>query len=76
MTGKLLINGKPEESVLVRLNRVGATESGKASPSALTNAEGSFSIGTYEGGGDGAPDGEYAITFQWGMQIDDCGRPL
>lgn len=68
VTGKLLINGKPEASVLVRLNPVGSSDPDKKKPDGMTDAEGNFSIGTYEGSGDGAPNGEYAVTFQWGMR--------
>ena len=72
VTGKLLINGKPEQQVLVKLHRIGvpdanAKTSQLLSKEAFTAADGSFSIGTYSGG-DGAPDGEYAVTFQWGMR--------
>jgi hypothetical protein len=72
VTGKLLINGKPEQQVAIKLHRVGAEDpnaktSQYLSSSAFTAADGSFAIGTYSGG-DGAPDGEYIVTFQWGMQ--------
>jgi hypothetical protein len=71
VTGKLLINGKPEQQVLVKLHRVGAPDpdaktSQVLSKEAFTAADGSFAITTYKSG-DGAPDGEYIVTFQWGM---------
>ena len=36
------------------------------SVAAFTDEEGRFSIGTYEGA-DGAPEGEYKLTFLWGQ---------
>jgi len=35
-------------------------------PSALTDAEGAFSLSTYESG-DGVPAGQYNLTFVWGQ---------
>lgn len=73
VSGTILIDGKPEQMVAVQLARLGEPDSKAGTskvltPSAFTNAEGKFSIGTYEGGsnGDGAPKGEYALTIQWG----------
>lgn len=73
VTGTLLIDGQPEKEVAVRLARVdGPDESAGTSmmltPSAMTDDKGKFSIGTYDKGpaGDGAPDGEYVVIFQWG----------
>src|SRR5262245_15278033 len=70
VTGRLLINGKPEESILVSLVRTSppdpsATTSKTITPGAQTNSDGNFSIGTYELG-DGAPNGDYVMTIQWG----------
>lgn len=79
VTGKLLINGKPEERVRVNLVRTSeadpsATTSKSLPSDALTDKDGNFAIGTYEKEvGDGAPNGEYAITFQWGS-INLIGR--
>jgi hypothetical protein len=74
VTGTLLIDGNPEPMVAVRLVRIegadeGAGTSKALGPSAFTDGEGNFSIGTYDKGpdADGAPDGEYAMTFQWGQ---------
>ena len=74
VTGTVLIDGDPVEMVAVRLVRVnGPDENADTSrvltASAFTDKEGNFSIGTYDKGpaGDGAPDGEYKVTFQWGQ---------
>ncbi|MBL8848318.1 MAG: hypothetical protein JNG89_01480 [Planctomycetaceae bacterium] len=74
VTGKILIDGKPEPTVAIRLTRLGdadpnAGTSKSISPGGFTDTDGTFAIGTYEGGanGDGAPDGKYALTVQWGQ---------
>ncbi|HEY0985291.1 hypothetical protein [Schlesneria sp. T3-172] len=74
VTGTLLIDGEPESMVAVRLIRVNGPdpEAGTSQvivPSAYTDDEGKFTIGTYEGGpnADGAPKGDYAVVFQWGQ---------
>lgn len=74
VSGTILIDGQPEQMVAVQLARVGepdpkAGTSKVLTPSAFTDADGKFSIGTYDGGpnGDGAPKGEYALTIQWGQ---------
>lgn len=72
--GRLLIDGKAEPMVTVQLNRVGGPDE-KAGTSKLltvsgfTDPEGNFNIGTYDRGpdADGAPDGEYTVTFLWGQ---------
>lgn len=79
VTGVVLIDGKPEPMVGVRLNREGGPDgsagtSKMLTPSGMTDEEGKFAIGTYDKGpeGDGAPDGTYTLTFQWG-QINMLG---
>jgi hypothetical protein len=79
VTGTVHIDGKPESMVGVRLNRVNGPDeaagtSKMLTPSGMTDTEGKFVIGTYDKGpeGDGAPDGEYTVTFQWG-QINMLG---
>jgi hypothetical protein len=74
VTGTVLVDGKPQKMVAVRLERIGgpdatATTSKMLTPGGFTDEQGKFSIGTYEGGpeSDGAPDGEYQLTFQWGQ---------
>jgi len=74
VTGRILIDGQPEPTVAVRLNRIGGPDANAGTskmltPGGFTDNDGRFSIGTYEGGadGDGATDGKYAITIQWGQ---------
>lgn len=73
VTGTLLIDGNPEPQVAIRLVPVdGPNEelgtSRDLTPSAFTEADGKFSIGTYDKGpgADGAPSGEYVAIVQWG----------
>lgn len=74
VTGVLLVDGKPEPMVGVRMIRVGGPDesagtSKMLTASGITDDEGKFVIGTYDKGpgGDGAADGEYTLTFQWGQ---------
>lgn len=71
VTGTLLVDGKPESQVAVGCIRPkdGPQPNGTSAsitPSGLTDADGNFSIGTYESA-DGAPDGEYILTFVGGQ---------
>lgn len=74
VTGVLTIDGRPEPMVSVRMIRVGepdesATTSKLLTASGMTDEEGKFVIGTYDKGpeGDGAANGNYVLTFQWGQ---------
>ncbi|MEZ6131614.1 MAG: hypothetical protein R3C59_23330 [Planctomycetaceae bacterium] len=65
ITGVVTVDGNPETQVQVTCHPV--SESKLSAPSvAYTNADGEFSIGTYEAG-DGAPAGDYKLTFRWGQ---------
>lgn len=63
--GQLTVDGKPEGQVLIKLHPVGKPATVVTS-SNFTNPDGTFTIGTYEGQ-DGAPVGEYKLTFMWGQ---------
>ena len=65
ITGIVTIDGSPTEQVQVICHSVGDSKVATGS-AAYTQADGSFSIGTYESG-DGAPAGEYKLTFKWGQ---------
>jgi hypothetical protein len=62
--GQVLVDGAPANYLKVKLNSVGEAAT-PVDVSAFTDAEGKFMIGTYDGG-DGAPAGEYKLTFEWG----------
>lgn len=61
--GVVEIDGLPEQQVKVLCHPV----QGSALPgSAYTDADGKFSMGTYEAG-DGVKAGKYKLTFAWGQ---------
>lgn len=62
--GVVTVDGVPTEQIQVICHPVGESKVPTGS-AAYTDAEGKFSIGTYESG-DGAPAGEYKLTFMWG----------
>ncbi|GAA5504806.1 hypothetical protein [Novipirellula caenicola] len=59
--GVVLVDDEPAEGVVLRLH----PQTGSAAiSSGITSADGSFQISTYSLG-DGAPHGQYVITFVW-----------
>jgi len=64
ITGLITVDGKPEAQVQVKCHPVGGAND--LPSAAMTDADGKFSVGTYESG-DGAPPGEYKLTFMWGQ---------
>lgn len=65
ITGTVLVDGEPAATLQVKCHPSG--DIGVAtSVASLTDPEGKFSISTYEHG-DGAPEGEYKLTFIWGQ---------
>jgi hypothetical protein len=73
ITGKVLVDGKPQAQVQVQAQPVSGSTPTHTTPSAFTDAEGNFAIQTYEAG-DGAPAGEYKLTFRWGQISLMSGR--
>lgn len=65
ITGVVTVDGQPAQNLLVRCHPVEGSDI-STNISGFTGPDGSFSIGTYESG-DGAPEGSYALTFQWGQ---------
>jgi len=61
--GQVMVDDAPGANLQVVLNPVGAAAA-PVTVSAFSDAEGKFSIGTYDGS-DGAPAGEYKLTFAW-----------
>lgn len=65
ITGKVLVDGQPAGLLLVKCIPTGEAKV-PTNVSGFTDPEGNFSIGTYEAG-DGAPEGEYTLVFEWGQ---------
>ena len=66
VVGKVLVDGEPVEMLAIRCVRLSEADNENPTLSqAFTAADGTFKIGTYESK-DGVPEGEYALTFQWG----------
>src|SRR5262249_54027885 len=61
--GQILVEGKPAAQAIVTFHPVGG-DTGTLRPSAQTDADGYFSLTTYENG-DGAPEGKYSVTVTW-----------
>lgn len=67
VSGQLLIDGKPVDSVAVYCNDVNGMDKAEPTVTAcFTGTDGKFSLSTYEKG-DGVPPGEYTLTFLWGQ---------
>jgi hypothetical protein len=62
--GKVLFRGKPADSALVVLNPVGETDTKAVRPQGTVSKDGVFEISTY-GEKNGAPAGDYAVSFVW-----------
>lgn len=76
VTGTVQIDGKPTVGVRVMMfpadNFPGSVEQNLGAPhSAMTDNDGKFKITTYDAG-DGAPAGDYVVTFYW----DYMGKPV
>ncbi len=67
VTGEIYVDGAPAAQLAVRCTDVNGLD--KEQPtlsSAFTDEGGKFEISTYETG-DGMPEGEYVLTFEWGQ---------
>jgi len=65
--GKVLFRGKPAENALVVLNPVGETGPKPVRPHGTESKDGDFENSTY-GEKNGAPAGEYAVSFVWPIE--------
>lgn len=63
VTGLVLKGGKPIHYATVVFHPSGDTPVADAKPRAITSADGTFELTTYDGN-DGAPEGEYKVTIQ------------
>jgi hypothetical protein len=61
--GQVLLEGKPAAGATVAFHPVGGAAEAPR-PSAQTDDQGFFSLTSYASG-DGAPEGEYAVTVTW-----------
>lgn len=66
--GKVTYRGEPAAGFLVVFNPLEKWEGPVFAPSAVTNADGEFQLHSYADN-DGAPVGEYAVTFQWPKEV-------
>lgn len=66
VTGRVTVDGQaPSSPVQIRcFNLHGMDQEHPTVSSTVTRDGGQFSISTYESG-DGVPEGEYAVTFEW-----------
>jgi hypothetical protein len=62
--GKLTYQGRPARAFRVVFNPINKWEGAQFTPSAVTDENGEFRLCSYKPG-DGAPEGEYAVTFTW-----------
>ena len=62
--GKVLRQGKPAKGALVIFHPLDDPDPQAIKPNARVEGDGSFQLSTYKAG-DGAPAGEYAVTFFW-----------
>jgi hypothetical protein len=62
--GQVLFRGQPANGALVVFNPVGEKDPKAVRPQGLVGSDGTFEMSTY-GEKDGAPAGEYAVTFVW-----------
>lgn len=64
VTGKVAYQGKPAAGFQVVFNPVTEQNGPRFAPSGTTNDNGEFHLRSYQAD-DGAPPGEYAVTFTW-----------
>ncbi len=65
VTGEVLVDGRPAAGVtIVGQSSAPIDTKNPAIPSALSDADGKFSMGTYTPG-DGMPTGDYVFLFKW-----------
>ncbi len=72
--GTVLYRGKPAAGFRVSFNPLTAWEGARFAPAALTNENGEFQLRSYHEN-DGAPVGDYAVTFAWPQFVVREGDP-
>jgi 5-hydroxyisourate hydrolase-like protein (transthyretin family) len=64
--GRVLVDGKPAAMLSIEcVDVAGLDKENPTMSAAMTNEDGEFEFGTYVKG-DGVPEGEYVLTFEWG----------
>ena len=74
MHGKVLYQGQPAKGWRVAFYPLSEQGKLKFAPSAVTDDKGEFRLRSYSPG-DGAPLGEYAVTFQWPQHVNTGDEP-
>lgn len=66
--GAVTFRGKPAEGFRVVFNPAEGWGGAEFAPSGVTDADGRFQLHSY-GENDGAPKGEYVVTFSWPQEV-------
>jgi hypothetical protein len=66
--GQVTFQGKPAAGFQVSFHPLFEQSGPKFAPSALTDENGQFALRSYQPG-DGAPPGDYAVTFTWPQSV-------
>ncbi len=75
VTGEVFVDGSPAATVSVTFHNLQGTDQQLTTvTAAYTKEDGKFAASTFEEG-DGAPEGEYAVTFSWG-EYDVISRSM
>ena len=65
LTGEVYVDNQPAAGVHVKFHEVKGMDTANPTVSAtITNDAGKFAASTYDEG-DGVPEGEYTVTFEW-----------
>ncbi len=73
--GQVLVDGNPTAGVRILAHEEGGGNAEHPTlPSGLTDADGNFTLGTYDQG-DGVPAGNYKLTFSWSGGGLMSGKP-
>ncbi|MGN6544820.1 MAG: hypothetical protein ACTHK7_07210 [Aureliella sp.] len=75
-SGRITVNGQAAEGADVTLHPRGQKIDQRGSnPWGIAQADGSFTLSTYKHG-DGAPQGEYAVTVRWPVDVTDMSAAM
>lgn len=65
--GVILVDGKPAHEAFIWFHPTEVNDPKRVCPFAQTDEEGKFQLNSYISG-DGAPTGEFIVTFEWPMR--------